>query len=344
MKLRNDAELIDHYWHFGCFSNELSKEGDYLLYKLGERDVVLYHDGKEIIAFDNRCPHRGTQFFNTPLGNQNAVCKYHGWSYTRGKLIIPLAAELVASCPKPQLNSYRTEWCGNFLFFAIAPASELMEQLGEDLFALIESISFDCCARKDFNHYIYECPWQVSVENALEPQHLPFVHPETLNKLEIISGKNHYWGPNSGVYFDIGNSTVQKGLERIGKFYDRSNHVHQGYMSLYLFPFCFISSTAGTSYSVQSFFPRDGGTAWFKSRLYAVRLADHRHEAVDAALIAAAIDMNHKVFEEDHAICRRISEDAWRQSLQNTLYFSEEKILAFRNQLEKPSILKSTKK
>lgn len=334
MPLRSDAELIQRYWHFGCHSDELRKEGDYLLYKLDQHDVVCYHDGNEVVAFDNRCPHRGTQFFDAPIGRARAVCKYHGWAFTGGRMAIPLESELMPECPKPQLNRYHTKWCGNFLFFSIAPAAELIDQLGEDLYALIESLSFDCRTRKDLNQYVFECPWQVGIENALEPQHLPFVHAKTLNKLDLINCKNRYWGPNSGVYFDIGDAAMHKGLKRMGRFYDRGDYAHTGYMSLYLFPFCFISSTAGTSYSVQSFFPRTGGGTWFAARLYAVRLSDPRHEAADAALITAAIEMNRRVFEEDHAICKRISLDAWQRSLDGALYLSEEKVLAFRKQLQ----------
>lgn len=333
MKLIDDSTLINEYWHFGCHSDDLRKEGDYLLQKIGGRDVVLYHDGKGVIAFDNRCPHRGTSFFAAPMGNSPAICSYHGWSYTFGRLVIPLEAELIPNCTKPQLNQYRTEWCGAFLFFAISPAVELVEQLGDELFELIESLSFDCRERKDLNQYIYECPWQVAVENALEPQHLPFVHAETLNKLDLINCQNRYWGANSGVYFDIGNKALQKKLGRLARYYDLGGMVHSGYMSIYLFPFGFISSTAGTTYSVQSFFPRENGGTWFAARLYAVRLSDPCHKAFDDALISAAKDMNRKVFEEDHAVCRRISYDSWRDSLMGPLYFSEEKIKAFRNHL-----------
>jgi len=102
---------------------------------------------------------------------------------------------------------------------------------------------------------------------------------------------------------------------------------------LFLFPFCFISSTAGTSYSVQTFFPRTGGGTWFTSRLYSVRLSSPLYETSDSALLLSAIEMNRRVFEEDHEICKRISADAWEKSLSNSLYLSEEKILHFRNHI-----------
>ncbi len=337
MHLLGDAELIESHWHFGCHSDELRKEGDYLLYRIGQYDVALYHDGKEVVAFDNQCPHRGARFFDAPIGSARAVCQYHGWSFTEGRLVIPFEGDLMPGCPKPQLNRYRTEWCGTLLFFSIDPKAGLIEQLGEDLFALLESLSFDFRTRKDLNQYVYECPWQVSVENALEPQHLPYVHTETLNKLELINCRNRFWGANSGVYFEIGDVAIQKSLSRIVRFYDCGNDVHPGYMSLYLFPFCFISSTAGTSYSVQSFFPRAEGGTWFASRLYSVRLSDPRHEAADAALISATMETNRRVFEEDHAICKRISQNAWKRSLDGPLYLIEEKVLTFRKLLHKPT-------
>jgi phenylpropionate dioxygenase-like ring-hydroxylating dioxygenase large terminal subunit len=332
-RLLSDAELIDSYWHFGCLSGELSSEGDYILHRLGDRDVVLYHDGNEVIAFDNRCPHRGTKFFDAPSGHERAVCRYHGWSFTKGRLVIPLESELASDCSRPQLNRYRTEWCGTFLFFGIHPRSELVEQLGEQLYAYVESLSFDCRAREDVNQYVYECPWQVAVENALEPQHLPFIHKATLNKLDLQNCRNLYWGVNSGVFFDIGNPSIKKLLSRIEAYYDRGNAFHPGYMSIYLFPFGFISSTGGASYSIQTFFPRTGQTSWFTARLYSVRLSDVKYQEADRALIRSAVEMNRLVFEEDHEICKRISADAWKESLDRCLYQSEEKVSAFRKNL-----------
>jgi phenylpropionate dioxygenase-like ring-hydroxylating dioxygenase large terminal subunit len=335
--LRADAELIESFWHYGGHSDELRKEGDFVLHKLAEHDVVLYHDGKEVIAFDNRCPHRGTRFFDTPSGNARAVCRYHGWSFSSGSLIVPMQAELMPGCPVPKINQYHTEWCGTFVFFAIAPMVALIDQLGAELHEILESVSFDCRALEDLNSYVYECPWQVAVENALEPQHLPFVHKETLNKLELINCRNRYWGANSGVYFDIGDAAKQKSLQRISHYYDLGQYVHPGYMSLFIFPFCFISSTAGTSYSVQNFFPRIDRQAWFTSRLYSVRLSKPRYQAADAELISLAIAINRRVFEEDHAICQRISRQAWERSLGNALYSNEEKIAAFREHLKAPA-------
>ena len=48
-------------------------------------------------------------------------------------------------------------------------------------------------------------------------------------------------------------------------------------------------------------------------------------EAADAALINAAIEMNCRVFEQDHAICKHISLGAWRDSFNSALYLSAEK-------------------
>jgi phenylpropionate dioxygenase-like ring-hydroxylating dioxygenase large terminal subunit len=329
----NDVELIEKYWHFGCHISELKQEGDYLLYRLLDREVALYHDGRAIIAFDNRCPHRGTRLFDDRSGSAAAVCKYHGWSYSRGMLNIPQEEDLLPSCARPELHLYQTAWCGTFLFFSMLPTKPLDDQLGEDLYTILESLSFDCSSCQDNNGYVYDCYWPIAVENALEPQHLPFVHAATLNKFDLVNYRNRHCGKNSIVYFDIADPGMEKGLRRIERIYDCGDAVHAGYMSIFLFPFSFISSTAGTSYSVQTFFPKNEHSTWFGSRLYSVRLIDSKHQAMDEAVVAAAIDMNKKVFEEDHAICRRIERDAWVKSLNGPLYRSEEKIIQFRKYL-----------
>lgn len=335
--LLKDQSLIDQYWHFGCLGTELKAEGDYLLFHLLDREVALYHDGLEIIAFDNRCPHRGTRFFEEDQGSRNAVCKYHGWAYSKGRLVIPEEENLSVGGCRPELHRYQTQQCGSLLFFSLRPKSSLMDQLGDELFLRIESLSFDFNERKDFNHYIYECYWPIAIENALDPQHIRFVHATTLNRLSLINCQNKYWGESSAAYFDIGEGRVQKSMQSLTKKYDLSLDFHPGYMSIFLYPFTFISSTGGITYSIQNFFPRDESTSWFLSRLYSVNLADTKNHQINELVINSAIDMNRKVFEEDHSICRLISRQAWHAHLDKQLYCNEEKIIHFRQQLNNKS-------
>jgi phenylpropionate dioxygenase-like ring-hydroxylating dioxygenase large terminal subunit len=336
MKISLDQKkIIEEYWHFGCIGNELKIEGDYLLFKILDREVVLYHDGIKVIAFDNRCPHRGTRFFEEVCGSEKAICMYHGWSYSRGVITIPDQDQVIENGCIPKLNEYQIEHCGDFIFFTISSQTSLVEQLGEELFLILESLSFDLNVRRDFNSYVYKCYWPIAVENALEPQHLPFIHPSTLNKLDLKNPTNKYWGKNSAVYFEIGNERTKKSLKTLEKILELGNDFYSGYMSIFLYPFVFISSTGGTTYSIQNFYPKDDNSSLFISRLYSVHTKKIKDSMINEAIVEAAIKINKKIFEEDHEICQRISHQSWNDSFGNKLYNSEEKILHFRKEIDK---------
>jgi len=190
-------KLFQKYWHMVCHRNELPNDGDFLRFKTPLGDLVVFNDGGDYVAFDNRCAHRGTLIYLTDFGNQANTCKYHGWTFKSGKLIIP-AVEQFKGCSidKADLNRYKLDWCGDFLFVGIVPQSDLYAQLG-GVAEYVENISFNISGRLDASAYEYECAWPLALENALEPYHIGMVHPGTLGNLKLEDGVNTFYGSNS---------------------------------------------------------------------------------------------------------------------------------------------------
>jgi nitrite reductase/ring-hydroxylating ferredoxin subunit len=324
----NFKNLINNFWHFGAHSSELSNVGDYIKLNFLGEDVVLYNDGKSIIAFDNICPHRGASFFSENRGNSMAVCKYHGWTIANGKLLVP-SIERYSHCNQ-SFNQFKVEFCGSFIFFAILPKTSLMNQLGKNLFELLESISFDCNKMVDNHSYNYFCNALVAIENALEPDHVPFVHRETLYPLNLINYRNEFYEYNSLVKFDIGNVRLSKGIERISSLFDTGFHKFSGYMSIHIFPFGFISSTGGISYSIQNFIPVSDDLCSFSSKLFFPALTNGKSHSSISYLVNSTIDMNKKIFIEDFEICKRIKYKNWIKLIDGPLSEDEVKIKNFR--------------
>ena len=323
--------LMNNFWHLAVHSSELSKPGDYFKYDYFDKEIVLYNDGKEILAFDNVCPHRGARFFSDNRGNSMAVCKYHGWTIANGALHIP-SAERFIKCTKTY-NRYQVDYCGSFIFFSINPKSTLSDQLGTFLFDLIESISFDCNKLVDVNQYEYQCNALVAIENALEPDHVPFVHAKTLQPLHLTNCQNEFYGKNSIVKFEIGNLKIKKGLDRLLKLFDVGAQNFDGYMSIHIFPFGFISSTCGHSYSIQNFFPISDNKSNFTSKLYFSGLKSNINEDIVKHFIESTISVNRQVFDEDHEICKRIKFNSWLDLFDGSLSVDELKILKFRQNI-----------
>lgn len=326
-----DRHLAQTYWHCVAHRSELPNDRDFLRFEWVLGDLVLYNDKGTIIAFDNVCPHRGARFFMEPQGNAPISCGYHGWGYRGGKLLIPKPANYTA-CDRnrARLNTFQTAWCGNFLFVAITPQTDLATQLG-GLGDVLAGMSEDIDRRRDRDAYMYECQWRVAAENALEPDHVPMVHPTTLGTLELDAGQNSYYGCNSVLTATIRNEHTVRGLNRIGRFFNTS-HNTKAYTAIFIFPFSFLSTTFGYTYALQNFFPsRNPQLTHFTTRMFSTHLANpDSGEAIMAPFFASVTDINHKVFQEDHDICRRIAPDFPLDDPGCILSHSEEKIAHFR--------------
>lgn len=326
-----DRYLLTDYWHLLCHRSELPRHGDYRCLQTVIGEVTVFNDGAGLVVFDNRCPHRGARIYNEGHGNGAATCGYHGWTHSHGTLIIP-QRDRFAGCDlsRAQLLTYPTEWCADFLFFSVMPTLALDAQLGRTI-EVLENISFNIAGCADVNQYVYECYWPLAVENALEPYHIDLVHPQTLATLELEAGHNEFMGMNSIWKAPIGNKRLFKQLSGLRRYFN-IDFCYDGYMSLYLFPFTMLSSTFGYSYSLQHFFPRDeqGTCTTFSSRLLTVPTRDAKADQLVASFLQSTAQVNRRVFDEDHEICRRMPRDSWSAEPLRFAADSEEKIQHFR--------------
>ena len=76
-------------WHFLCLDIDVPEVGDYRTTMMGAMPVVVARaeDG-EIVAFENRCAHRGSLICLDDGGSvKDFHCVYHAWRYDlRGNL------------------------------------------------------------------------------------------------------------------------------------------------------------------------------------------------------------------------------------------------------------------
>lgn len=319
------THLFRKYWHMVCHRTELPNDGDFLKFKVPIGDVVIFNDSGNYFAFDNRCAHRGAFIYASEAGNQANTCKYHGWTFKAGKLIIPLVDQFKGcNIGQAALKEYQLDWCGDFLFVGIEPENDLYGQLAGAA-EYIENISFNISGRLHLSAYEYECSWTIALENALEPYHIDMIHPRTLATLKLESGTNTFHGVNSVWQAPIGNSRIKKQLEKLGRYFN-IDYRYQGYMSIFMFPFTMISSTFGYSYSLQNFFPsqnREDRTN-FMSRMLACNLRSAHAQKIVQPFLDSSARINRLVFEEDHAICKIMPTDAW--SPEPLPYISEQEV------------------
>lgn len=324
--------LIDEFWHLIAHRGELSKPRDYVRVQIGDEEAVAFHDGDHVIVFDNLCPHRGARIFDGEIGNARFLCRYHGWSYARGKVVTGSAGFLDPGCGTPKLTTWQTAWIGDFLFASKRPRESIVTQLA-DFVSPLELISGDLVRCSDVNAYAYECDWRIALENALEPYHVGAIHPESLDTLKLEAGTNEFSGRNSLWRTQVGAPRLHRGLERLSSLFE-IRYQHQGYFSFYIFPFSMLSSTFGYSYSLQNFFPSaSANRTHFMSRFYEARTKESVRAETIAPFFENAARVNRQVFEEDHQICKRVPAKSWRSDL-GFLTESETKVAEFRKAIK----------
>lgn len=329
-----EAVLRDRYWHLLCHASELPASGDFLKLRWFDQDVVVASDQGQLVVFDNICPHRGARFYEAEHGNGRISCRYHGWSYRAGKLLIPCRYKFRENeIADLSLRTLRAEWCGDFLFASPNPTHSLDAQLG-NLFDELADISKGISGRHAWNAYTYDCDWKLAIENALDSLHTPFVHKESLNRLRLADPVNSYAGINSVAHFEIRDAQMLKRLKASARLFNGGKRF-EGYMSIYLFPFTMLTSTFGYSYSLQHFFPSDTTQKTnFYSRLLRGTLRPGLPSDSLNHFFDSTAEINKTVFEEDNAICREMDYSRYSIHDLNRLSRDEEKIAHFRQCLQ----------
>jgi phenylpropionate dioxygenase-like ring-hydroxylating dioxygenase large terminal subunit len=333
--------LWEGYWHLAGHLSELARPRDFVRLSVGTADIVLFNDGNEIVAFDNLCPHRGTRIFDESHGNKPFVCRYHGWSYSKGKIYAGNKDQF-SHCDLDQakLGTLSLERVGDFLFVAVAPKQSVKSQLGE-LFDIVTAIAQSISNRHDFDSYQYDCYWPIAVENALEPYHVPLIHANSLDQLDLAEGVTHKHDANSIWLTEVGNKSTSRRLEKLSKMFDMK-YKHPGYMNIYLFPFSMISSTFGISYSVQNFLPDFvGDKSNFASRLYTSKTLPKLKPHIFQEFFDSTAAINRQIFKEDSEICARVPKISW--SIEDPKFYakSEERIVFFREACRQAEAQKS---
>jgi phenylpropionate dioxygenase-like ring-hydroxylating dioxygenase large terminal subunit len=324
-----DRELWETHWHLLAHRSELATSSRFVAFQVADEEVVAFHDGESVVVFDNRCPHRGTRIFDGTHGQQRWFCRYHAWAYTKGRMIIPQRDTFACDLSDVQLNTYQTQWLGDFLFVSRRPAMALDEQLA-GITDVLEGISHGIGSRGDLNAYQYQCNWKIAVENALDQYHVAVIHHETLNKLKMEPARDHYHGINNVSYAGVGDERVERRLRSLKRFFD-IEYQSEGYIAIHLFPFTFLTSTFGYSYSLQNFYPStDQDRTAFISRFYPARLSPKISPEAMHTFFESSVAVNHKVFAEDAEICARVPTDTWSPHSPRYLSSGEEKIAFFR--------------
>lgn len=304
--MSRNEQLAADWWHLVAHEVELGAPGDWARFDWPLGELAVFNDEGALLAFDNVCPHRGGRFFEGAAGRGAAICPYHAWRIRNGQVKAAQAARFKpCDLERATLNRFQVQRLGPWVFVGVRPRQSLADQLGDAAEPLV-ALGRDMDRRVDLAAETWVCDWRVAVENALESYHVGPIHGASLATLGL---KDERWtaaGANCDYIAEVGASRAARGLQAMNRFFEAPN-AHAGYRSIHVFPFAMVSSTFGYSAALQTFMPsEDGRDCRFTTRMLGARRTAGMEAPADAFLASSA-RMNRQVFEEDRAICERVS-------------------------------------
>ena len=182
--------LFEQSWHFVGHVSQVNVPGEYILATIGKESIIIIRDQEgEIRAFYNVCRHRGGPLVLDSAGCVNMLqCKYHGWTYKiDGSLRgvprfnrVELFDRSENGLKSPQIG----QWEG-LLFVNLSDEAGHLEKMLTGIREQIAPINLRDMKFERRVSYVVACNWKVYVDNYLEGYHLPYVHPELCNALEL---------------------------------------------------------------------------------------------------------------------------------------------------------------
>lgn len=260
------------HWHIVAHASELEREGDFvcLPWRADGEVAVMVQEGA-LVAFDNRCPHRGARIFTELSGNREPRCIYHARLARADDVLryeVMKLGSWVLVCPSP-FGVFPFGRIGEFMW--AAPPLRLHSTL----------------------RFVMDCDWTVAVENTLDFEHVEHAHSQSLAKLALVQKRMETFEDGSS----IEEFTSESGrLGRMRRFFPHEQRFD--YTHAHLYPTSCLSSTRGWTYSLQNYFPRADGRTEFIHRLYAGETTVPMPEFFDSVA-----RLNEQVFREDAEIC-----------------------------------------
>ncbi|MCG7532791.1 aromatic ring-hydroxylating dioxygenase subunit alpha [Psychrobium sp. MM17-31] len=195
--------IFSETWAFAGFVEELQNDGDYLTVQAGLNNLVVIKNGEQLVAFHNRCKHRGTQLVEGKGNTRGKLtCPYHDWTYnTQGELkSLPKHKQEFAGLDKTCYNLTTANvgvWRGMIWVHPDINATPLSQwfapindHLGpHDVESLIES-------KDDIVVEEINANWKIVAENYIDHYHLAQLHAGTLSMYNHKKAEFGFEGPH----------------------------------------------------------------------------------------------------------------------------------------------------
>eukprot|EP00884_Botryococcus_braunii_P022855 jgi/Botrbrau1/9253/Bobra.180_1s0011.1 len=188
---RSDDETFvwrAHWYPLGIIKKNFREDTPNHVRLLGE-DIVVWNDGDgQWCAAVDECPHRLARLSDGRIDNGKLECRYHGWVFDAdGKCVQnpqadgPAAEATTLASSRSCLKRYPTRVDDGLLWVWPQP-NAWVESLKEQPCMAEEEPGW--FGMPDFGFNVNPATFAAMVENALDPDHAPFLHVGVLGKKE----------------------------------------------------------------------------------------------------------------------------------------------------------------
>jgi choline monooxygenase len=181
--------LFARQWQYVGHRSQLQNPGDQIIATVAENPIlIVMGDDRVLRAFYNVCRHRGGPLATENCHSSMLQCKYHGWTYRLdGSLRGTPRFNRVDLFDRKDFGLYPVfldEWEG--LLFVSLTRQEL--SVAHSCAGIADRIAPERLTEKKFARrvvYDVKCNWKAYVDNYLEGYHVPYVHPELCDLLDL---------------------------------------------------------------------------------------------------------------------------------------------------------------
>jgi phenylpropionate dioxygenase-like ring-hydroxylating dioxygenase large terminal subunit len=167
--------MLKNFWYACEFSSAITNKPKQI--KLLRQNFVLYRNAQgQVIALNDRCPHRGAAISQGSIDRDCIRCPYHGWKFrTDGTCIeIPANSEGELIPPKARLDAYPAQEKYGFVWLFWG---DLSEEERPPLLSFPEVK--DSTLRSVQSEFRWNAHYSRVVDNSIDLVHSPFVHPNS---------------------------------------------------------------------------------------------------------------------------------------------------------------------
>lgn len=338
-ELHFEIELEKIYkenWLFAGLKNEIPNPKDYFVLDIGKHSVIIYNNGKEIVALQNLCPHRFNRIFTEAKGNARLVCAFHSWGFDGcGILRNKQIAKNDELSEKYSLKRYSLEIIGEFIFFNFnkKPSQTLLKQVGglEEELILVSEI-LNTKIHEEINYH--KVNWKFICENVIDKTHCTSLHKDTLVKIGYCVEPEEevmQFGNNSSFVFPpVQDKERIKRDKFLNKNLPRRIQDNKYRHSLY-FPNLTIGIYEGLNVTIGNILPINAVKTNYRLLCFNTKIDkvnDFTNNLLDV-MSEEVINFGSKVFEEDKVILEQVQKGVMEADHSGFLYENELRIKWF---------------